>query len=194
MALVGGLIVVVIIALFCTTIHMDEHASYVSSDKYYFNYKGNDYPNFQTQGFAAQFAIPFAKHFCKGKGLDIGCMKPDWAYPGAIMIDPKLDPTYDAMKLPEGEYDYIFSSHCLEHLPNWVQVLDYWTTKIKSGGVIFLYLPGYSQEYWRPWNNTKHLNILCPQYLEDYFNHKEYTKVFTSGNDLNASFMVVAIK
>ena len=33
------------------------------------------YPKFQTEGNASQFAIPFAKHVCKGYGYDIGCMK-----------------------------------------------------------------------------------------------------------------------
>ena len=43
---------------------------------------GNHYPLFQAQGNASQFAIPFAKHLCKGEGLDIGCMKKEWSFPG----------------------------------------------------------------------------------------------------------------
>jgi len=160
----------------------------------YFEYNNKFYPQFQKEGYAAQFAIPFAKHFCQGEGLDVGCMKESWAYPGSIPIDPVINNDYNALNLPDGVYDYIFSSHCLEHVESWVKVLDYWTTKIKTGGVIFLYLPSYQQEYWRPWNNTKHVNIFHPQYLKDYFDNKQFEKVFISEVDLNSSFMVVGIK
>ena len=54
-------------------------------------YRGKKYPEFQSQGNASQFAIPYAEHFCKGKGLDIGCMKLEWAFPGATPIDLDFD-------------------------------------------------------------------------------------------------------
>ena len=44
------------------------------------NFKGFEYPAFQAQGNAAQFAIPYAKHVCVGIGYDIGCGKPEWAF------------------------------------------------------------------------------------------------------------------
>ena len=54
-------------------------------------YRGKKYPEFQCQGNASQFAIPFAKHVCKGSGYDIGCMKIEWAFPGATPIDLEFD-------------------------------------------------------------------------------------------------------
>ena len=98
------------------------------------------YPKFQSEGNASQFAIPFAKHFCKGQGLDIGCGKLEWCFPGAIPVDPTLN-QFDALNLPPGFWDYIYSSHCLEHLQDWVIVLNLWTIMLKPGGVLFLYLP-----------------------------------------------------
>ena len=159
-------------------------------------YKGNIYPEFQTKGNAAQFAISYAKHDCKGIGVDVGCNRLEWAYPGAIPIDPEIDPQYDALNFPPDahELDYIFSSHCVEHLLNWVTVLDYWTYKLKSAGTLFLYLPDYTQEYWRPWNNRKHVNILTPQFISDYMNDNGYKNVFKSGVDLNNAFMVMGEK
>jgi hypothetical protein len=77
---------------------------------------------------------------------------------------------------------------------DWVSVLDYWSEIIKKSGVIFLYLPDYSQKYWRPWNNRKHYNILSSEIIQDYFNYKNFNKVFGSGVDLNNSFMVMAEK
>ena len=102
-------------------------------------HQGKEYPRLQSEGFAAQFAWPFAKKMCRGHGLDIGCNRPDWAFPGAVMIDPNIDPKTNAYDLPSELYDYIFSSHCLEHLPDWVGALDHWFTRLRVGGVIFLY-------------------------------------------------------
>ena len=157
------------------------------------DYKGKIYPEFQAQGYASQFAIPYAKHFCTGEGVDIGCNREEWKYPGAYAVDPAIN-DYDATNFPYENLDYVFSSHCLEHLYDWVSVLDYWTSKLKSGGTLFLYLPDYSQEYWKPWNNRKHLNIFTPQIISDYMNDCGYKNVFASGVDLNNAFMVAGEK
>jgi len=152
------------------------------------------YPIFQTKGYAAKFTLPFATEMLFGEGLDIGCNRPEWAFPGAKLIDLEIDDEWDAYNLPEEEYDYIFSSHCLEHLSDWVGALDYWTTRLKTGGTMFLYLPHYSQTYWRPWNNRKHLSILEPHYLNDYFVNRGFMNVITTGHDLNNGFNAVAEK
>lgn len=149
------------------------------------------YPEFQAHGNAAQFALPYAKYFCQGEGVDVGCNRLEWCFPGAKPIDPSIN-EFHALNIPYTNLDYIFSSHCLEHVANWVDVLNYWSTKLAPGGIIFLYLPDYSQEYWRPWNNRKHIHILTPQILTDYFNANNFNLVFASGIDLNNSFMVVA--
>lgn len=156
-----------------------------------------DYPHFQAEGFAAKFAIPFAEQVCTGVGYDIGCNKKEWALPGSIPVDPALKDgsPYDAMNLPAMAVNFIFSSHCLEHLPDWVRVLDYWTTKIATGGTLFLYLPDASQFYWRPWANTKHLHVFTPEIIRSYLvGCKMYKNIFVSGVDLNNSFMAMAEK
>lgn len=157
-------------------------------------YKGDQYPYFQSIGNASQFAIPFAQYFCIGKGYDIGCMKVDWAYPGSIPIDLSFNDPWDANHLPEGQVDYIFSSHCLEHVPDWAGTLLYWTEKICSGGTLFLYLPHYDQKYWRPWNNRKHLHTFVPGMIVDFMQDNGYTNIFSSQRDLNHSFIVVGEK
>lgn len=158
------------------------------------NFEGIDYPAFQSTGNASQFAIPFAKHICKGFGYDIGCMKEEWAFPGAKTIDLSFDDPWCADNLPPEEPDYIFSSHCLEHVPHWINTLDYWYDRLKVGGVLFLYLPDYSQVYWRPWNNRRHNHVFTPEIVRAYMEHKKYKNIFVSGVDLNNSFMVVGEK
>jgi SAM-dependent methyltransferase len=157
-------------------------------------YKGKLYPQLQAIGNASQFAIPYARYFCRGIGYDIGCNRLEWAFPGSTPVDLLFDDPWEAYNLPEQEVDYIYSSHCLEHLPDWIKALEYWNTKIRIGGVLFLYLPHYNQEYWRPWNNHKHLHVLDSSVLKDFMQDLGYEKIFVGDRDLNDSFMIVGQK
>lgn len=157
-------------------------------------FNGSDYPTFQTNGFAARFIMPFATEVCRGQGVDVGCNRMDWKLPGAHPVDPELN-EYHATDFPYTDLDYVFSSHCLEHIPNWVEAIEFWTERLKPGGVLFLYLPDYSQEYWRPWNNRKHLHVFTPSIMKDYIKSSgRFGKVFVSGVDLYNAFAVVAEK
>jgi SAM-dependent methyltransferase len=159
-------------------------------------FNNKKYPYFQSQGNAARFAIPFAREILSGVGLDIGCSKEEWAFPGAELIDSNITTDdFHATHLPDFQFDYIFSSHCLEHVDNWVRVLQYWKTRLRIGGVLFLYLPHYSQEYWRPWNNSKHVNVLSPRMVRDFLTSDGWDNIFvTKGYDLNNSFYAIANK
>jgi len=163
------------------------------------NYNGSVYPKLQTEGFAAKFAFPFAKALglCDDEkfGYDVGCHRYEWCLPTANPIDPVLDPRWDAYRLPRDKADFIFSSHCLEHLPDWVAALDYWATVLIHGGILFLYLPHPDQKYWRPWNNRKHLHSISPEIITQYFTDRwdRWNKFFvTTGWDLNHSFYAIA--
>ncbi len=157
-------------------------------------FKDKEYPMFQAKGNAAKFAIPFAKEVCSGKGYDIGCMKVEWAFPGSIPIDLDFGDEWDAYNLPDDDMDYIFSSHCLEHLPDWVEAMDYWYYHLKEGGILFLYLPDFSQQYWRPWHNRKHHHVFIPEIIKEYMIDRGYKNVFHSLADLNNSFMIFGEK
>ena len=165
-------------------------------------FKGHSYPAFQASGFAARFAFPFANEFCKGVGMDIGCMKTEWRYGNSLPIDISFPDPWDAMALPNPphgwapHWDYIFSSHCLEHLSHWVDALDYWHTKIKSGGCVFLYLPDHSQVYWRGHHNRKHVHHFTPEIIQAYFEDQPdmWTDITVTNVDLNNSFISIAHK
>jgi len=157
------------------------------------------YPAFQAEGNAMQFALPFAHKVCVGWGCDVGCNRKEWGYVDAngtpaLLVDMAFDDEYHALNLPPGSFDYIISSHMLEHVENWITVLAYWHERLKKGGVLFLYLPHYSQTYWRPWSNTKHVHIVDPKYLQDYLTYTGWENIFVGGCDLNNSFMVMANK
>lgn len=163
-------------------------------------FKDKKYPILQSQGFASQYAFPLAQKVIGKKDVvfDIGYCNPDWMYPGAIGIDITKGDGFDAMKLPPIQADAIFSSHCLEHLPNWVDALEYWHSKLKKYGVLFLYLPNmHHQLYWRNWHNKKHIHFIEPAIFQMYFedNQEMWVNSFvTEGYDLNGSFYAISEK
>lgn len=105
-----------------------------------------------------------------------------------------MEDCYYANNLPTEEVDYIYSSHCLEHVDNWIDTLEYWISKLKPDEILFLYLPDFSQKYWRPWNNKKHKHCLTPQLLNEFCIDHNMKNIFVSGIDLNNSFMIVCQK
>lgn len=157
-------------------------------------YNGEKYPAFQSSGNAARFILPFAQEVCRGFGADIGCNRAEWSLPGSVLIDPAIDPAHDAMELPAVKFDYIFSSHCLEHLQDWVAALDHWATRLKTGATLFLYLPHSDQQYWRPWHNRKHYHSFSPETIKAYLVDRGWRNIFVSQRDLNHSFAVIAEK
>jgi SAM-dependent methyltransferase len=160
-------------------------------------FEGNHYPLFQTNGNASRFCRPFALEVCKGVGLDIGASKKEWAFPNSIPIDIDFEDEFHAMNLPDYEYDYLHSSHCVEHIKeNLADVFDHWATRLKSRGILFLYLPDMdSQKYWRWKNNRKHIHYITPKIMSDYFNaNKNFKNVFVSGVDAYNSFTIMCEK
>lgn len=155
-----------------------------------FEYKGEKYPEYIKHGNACQFIAPTALKFCTGKGLDVGAG--EWPLPGATAVD--LSYNCDAMYLPGSDWDYIFSSHCLEHLPDYVGALAHWFDKLRPGGLVFLYLPHPDMRYWRPENNRKHLHVFHPEDVAQALVDLGYENVISGQRDLAWSFAVVAWK
>lgn len=56
---------------------------------------------------------------------------------------------YNSLKQIEGELDFIFSSHTLEHIPNLEEILDDMFQSLKNGGKLILNLPSYTCKRWR---------------------------------------------
>lgn len=152
-----------------------------------FEYRGGLYPDYLKGGNACQFIAPTALHFCQGQGLDIGAGK--WPLPGAHAID--VSTPWNAMELPHGQFDFIFSSHCLEHVENPIAALEHWKTRIKPGGVLFLYLPHPDMEYWQPQNCRKHLHTWTPGQMAGIVHDLGFQNVMHGQRDLAWSFAVV---
>lgn len=151
-----------------------------------FEYRGSIYPSYLKHGNACQFIAPTAKQFCQGIGLDVGAGK--WPLPGAIPVDAKDG--RDAMELPHGQFDYVFSSHCLEHLANPVAALEHWKSRLKVGGVLFLYLPSQEMTYWLPQHCRRHLHSWRPEDMAQILRDLGFVDVIHGERDLAWSFSV----
>lgn len=152
-----------------------------------YKYKGNWYPDYLKDGNAMRFIQPVAEQFCKGVGLDVGCG--DWPLPGAVGIDRKMN--HDVNAVPHGPWDFIFSSHLLEHLANPINTLEHWQANIKPGGVLFLYLPHPDMAYWRPQNCRKHLHSWYPTQMACMLIDLGFDNVIHSERDMAWSFSAV---
>lgn len=113
-----------------------------------------------------------------------------------IGIEPAIDNRYNASTFPDGieELDFIISSHVGEHLDKPFETFDFWTSKLKVGGVMFMYLPHPNSEYWQPYNNMKHLWQPTEILMKKYFIDRKYKNIFISGCDAYNGFLCFAEK
>lgn len=108
------------------------------------------YPDYLFVG-GASFAIQrTALKYCTGNGLDVGAGL--WPLRGAVAVDLERGPGAGRTlaDFPAGSQDFVFSSHCLEHIAAWETALREWIGKLKPGGRLFLYLPHQTCGIWRP--------------------------------------------
>lgn len=113
-------------------------------------FEGRFYPDYLFVG-GASFAIHrTALKFCTGAGLDIGAGL--WPLPGAVAVDLERGPGHGRTleEFPARSQDYVFSSHCLEHIEAWQEALQAWVERLKPSGRLFLYLPHPTCGIWRP--------------------------------------------
>jgi len=155
-----------------------------------FVYRGKFYPRFIRNGDAGNFIFPFAQQFCYGAGLDIGGT-PTCTLPGATAINISCLNDYDALHLPDELFDFIFSSHTIEHIPDYQEALHIWTNHLRPGGILFLYLPHPDMNYWHPTVCKKHFHSLSPILIEQQLYEMNYRVVLTTGRDLYFSFCSV---
>ena len=120
--------------------------------------------------------------YTRGRGLDLGC-GPDKAFPHFIGVDNytataqfgiemKPDVVCNITKLDifgSASMDFVYSSHCLEHVDDYVSTLKEWWRVIKPSGHLILYLP--HKEFYpnigQPGANPDHKSDFMPQDIVD---------------------------
>lgn len=112
-------------------------------------YDGDLYPAHLNQGNACAQVAGRALRYCSGSGIDVG--PAEWPLPGAIPVrDEPRQNAFCLDKFEDTSLDFVFSSHCLEHLEQWQQALILWIRKLRIGGYLVLYLPHESMRLWHP--------------------------------------------
>lgn len=153
-----------------------------------YDFRGSLYPFYLKDGNAMRFIEPVAKLFCVGEGLDVGASK--WCLPGATPWE--LKDGCDGMQLPDKQYDYIFSSHALEHINDAVGALLHWKSRLKPGGVLFLYLPSKAMRYWNVSSCRRHRHQWEPAEMATILSDLGFTDIIFSERDMAWSFCVIA--
>lgn len=159
-------------------------------------YENEFYPDYLTVG-GNSFAIRrTALRYCTGKGLDIGAAF--WPLPGSTPVDIEQGPgTVNRIEdIPGNSQDYVFSSHCLEHIEKWEEALDGWISKLKTGGILFLYLPHPSCKLWHmsnPFMTELHKWAPDPETIQNALTKRELEIVDKDdGPDHFYSFFICA--
>lgn len=113
-------------------------------------YQNAFYPDYLTVGGAAHAIFPVALKHCRGNGIDVGAGL--WPLPGAIPVDlwRGAGTNKCVADFEKDTLDYVFSSHCLEHIEAWEESLREWIDCVKPGGTLCLYLPHPDCAIWHP--------------------------------------------
>jgi SAM-dependent methyltransferase len=113
-------------------------------------YLGRFYPDYLFVGGASFAIFREAQKYCTGQGLDVGAGL--WPLPGTTPVDIERGPARhrSVEDFPAGSVDFVFSSHCLEHIVAWRETLDLWISRLRRGGILFLYLPHPECAIWHP--------------------------------------------
>jgi SAM-dependent methyltransferase len=75
-----------------------------------------------------------------GRGIDIGC-GPDPVTPEARPFDKQHGDANVASQHVQEQFDFVYSSHCLEHMHDpRMTILDWWKL-VKPGGYLFVLVP-----------------------------------------------------
>lgn len=142
----------------------------------------------------------FYQKYLSGRGVDIG-YKGLGCPPGMETVVPNAEgldldtPGYNGLILPyETEsLDFVFASHTLEHIPDYVKTLQEWHRVLKIGGHMVLLLPHaflYERAYYipGPWGSCDdHKRVYTPsrvlREIEESLRPNSYRVVSLKDND-----------
>ena len=108
----------------------------------------------------------FFEKYCQGAGLDIG-FGGDLLTKNCKGWDFEHGDAQSLAGVPDESFDFVYSSHTLEHLPDPVSALQNWWRIIRPGGYLLLYIPHrdlYEKKLKLPsrWNSD-HKHFFLPE-------------------------------
>jgi len=100
----------------------------------------------------------FERSLLTGQGIDIGCGL-DPISPDAMPFDQEQGDANRITEYVKQQFDFVFSSHCLEHMHDPKGALLEWWKLVRPGGVLFIVVPDediYEQGHWPSRLNDDH--------------------------------------
>lgn len=82
----------------------------------------------------------FERSLLKGYGIDIGCGT-DPVSPSAVRFDVDDGDANHITEYVDDLFDYVYSSHCLEHMIDASYALNQWWKLVRPGGHLILIVP-----------------------------------------------------
>jgi predicted SAM-dependent methyltransferase len=165
-----------------------------------------------------------ANKFCKGSGLEIGCLHTrlnvdanvrivDFQDTETLRKNYKNDPNvnvddiwpvdivtnaWDLSKVSDNSVDFVMSSHVLEHLPNPAIAIKEWLRVVKSGGIVFFIVPDMRHTFDKKRKLTP-VSVLIEKYNSKtdqvtYETYEEFINMVDSHTDKSKEFITNAHK
>ena len=94
----------------------------------------------------------------QGEGIDIGCGA-DPVLPGVMPFDLAQGDANRVADFVHRQFDFVYASHCLEHMRDPREAIVQWWSLVKPGGVLFVIVPDedlYEQGFWPSRFNRDH--------------------------------------
>ena len=83
---------------------------------------------------------PLERSVLTGSGIDIGC-GPDPVTPDCATFDVEDGDANEITRFVSKQFDFVYSSHCLEHMRDPRAALLQWWALVKPGGHLFFLVP-----------------------------------------------------
>lgn len=106
----------------------------------YINFGRPYYAGETTKAHSRRQREGFFDLYCKGKGLDIG-FGGDPISIDADGFDFEHGDAQFLSNVKDDNYDFVYSSHTIEHLPDPYTAVQNWFRVLKPGGYLILYMP-----------------------------------------------------
>lgn len=128
----------------------------------------------------------------RGNGIDIGCGPAPLVAPYATVerFDKEHGDAQTMKDVPEGKYDFVYSSHCLEHMAKVSEAIHHWLRILKPGGILYVIVPDYElyeHGRWPSAHNADHkasfsMNVIVPRPKHQFFTAGDFGKMLYNEN------------
>ena len=149
------------------------------------------YPDYLSSHNAKRGIESFAFKFVKGNSIDIGAGP--CPLPGTRGIDNSAHENAYKIKEENNSVDFVFSSHCFEHLETPENSIKEVKRILKKDGHFLLYLPHPACELWSKKVNENHVSFFWPHEWEVLLINQGFqVKNMTYQPDGMMSFFILA--